>query len=111
MDLCDRRPVAYVLSDYNNNLVFHTFDIAVAENPDAHPIFHSDRGYQYPSRVFHQKLDAARRTQSMSQVAHCTDNGPREGFWVILKREMHYKKNFHTKEELVQAITDYMDYY
>lgn len=112
LDLCDRRPVAYVLSDYNNNdLVFRTFDIAVSENPDAHPIFHSDRGYQYTSRVFHQKLEDAGMIQSMSRVAHCTDNGPMEGFWGILKREMYYKKKFHTKEELIQAITDYMDYY
>ena len=69
LDLCDRRPVAYVLSDYNNNdLVFRTFDIAVSENPDAHPIFHSDRGYQYTSRVFHQKLEDAGMIQSMSRV-------------------------------------------
>ncbi len=43
LDLCDRRVVAYVLSDHNNNqLVFDTFDQAVKENPGAHPIFHSD---------------------------------------------------------------------
>lgn len=43
LDLCERRPVAYVLSDHNNNqLVFDTFDMAIAMNPDAHPIFHSD---------------------------------------------------------------------
>lgn len=112
LDLCDRRPVAYVIGDSNNNaLVFETFDIAVAANPDAHPIFHSDRGYQYTSRTFHQKLEAAGMTQSMSRVAHCTDNGPMEGFWGILKREMYYKQKFHTREELVQAITEYMDYY
>lgn len=50
-------------------------------------------------------------TQSMSRVAHCTDNGPLEGFWGILKREMYYKKKYHTKEELVLAITEYMEYY
>lgn len=112
LDLCDRRPVAYVIGDSNNNaLVFETFDIAVAANPDAHPIFHSDRGYQYTSRTFHQKLEAAGMTQSMSRVAHCTDNGPMEGFWGILKREMYYKRKFHTREELIQAITEYMDYY
>lgn len=112
LDLCDRRPVAYVIGDSNNNaLVFETFDIAVAANPDAHPIFHSDRGYQYTSRTFHQKLEAAGMTQSMSRVAHCTDNGPMEGFWGILKREMYYKQRFHTREELVMAITEYMDYY
>ena len=112
LDLCDRRPVAYVLSDHNNNkLVFDTFDMAVAENPDAHPIFHSDRGYQYTSRIFHQKLEATGMVQSMSRVAHCTDNGPMEGFWGILKREMYYNRKFHTREELIQAITVYMDYY
>lgn len=109
LDLCGRRPVAYVLSDYNNNdLVFSTFEIAVAESPDAHPIF---RGYQYTSRAFHQKVEAAEMVQSMSRVAHCTDNSLMEGFWGILKREMYYDRKFYTKEELIQAITEYMDYY
>ena len=58
-----------------------------------------------------QKLEEAGMTQSMSRVAHCTDNGPMEGFWGILKREMYYRQKYHTKEELVQAITEYMDYY
>lgn len=112
LDLCDHRPVAYVISDHNNNqLVFDTFDAAVAANPDARPIFHSDRGFQYTSRAFHQKLEDAGMIQSMSRVAHCTDNGPMEGFWGILKREMYYKRKYHTREELVQAITEYMEYY
>ena len=34
-----------------------------------------------------------------------------EGVWGILKREMYYKHKFHTREELVQAIMEYMDYY
>ena len=111
LDLCDRRPVAYVLGDSNNNqLVFDTFDQAVTLNPDAKPIFHSDRGYQYTSRAFHHKLEQAGMTQSMSRVAHCTDNGPMEGFWGILKREMYYKKKFHSREELVSAIVEYIDY-
>ena len=49
--LCDEwagHTVAYVIGDSNNNaLVFETFDKAVKANPGAHPIFHSDRGYQY----------------------------------------------------------------
>ena len=40
LDLCDGRPVAYVIGDSNNNaLVFETFDKAVKANPGAHPIF------------------------------------------------------------------------
>ena len=49
LDLCDRRPVAYVIGDSNNNaLVFETFDKAVKRQIQE-PIlfFHSDRGYQY----------------------------------------------------------------
>ena len=104
--------MAYALSDSNNNhLVFETFDRAVATNPQAHPIFHSDRGFQYTSRTFRQKILDAGMTQSMSRVAHCTDNGAMEGFWGILKREMYYKKKYHSREELVTAIVEYIDYY
>lgn len=112
LDLCDRRPVSFIISDHNNNqLVFDTFDVAVIKNPDAHPLFHSDRGYQYTSKIFHQKLIDAGMTQSMSRVAHCLDNGPMEGFWGILKREMYYGKRYTDRDELVNAIIKYMDYY
>ena len=112
LDLCDKRIVSFVIGDRNNNsLVFSTFDAAVAANPDAHPLFHSDRGFQYTSRVFHQKLIDAGMTQSMSRVAHCLDNGPMEGLWGIIKREMYYGRKYHDRETLVKAIEDYLDYY
>ena len=57
LDLYDRRIVSFDIRDTNDNmLVIHTFDKAVETNPDAHPLFHSDRGYQYTSRTFHRKL-------------------------------------------------------
>lgn len=56
LDLYDRYPVAYVISSKNDNrLVFRTFDKAVAAFPDARPVFHSDRGFQYTSRMFRKK--------------------------------------------------------
>lgn len=112
LDLCDRRIVSYVLSDHNDNpLVYKTFDKAVKANPDAHPLFHSDRGFQYTSRAFHHKLQQAGMTQSMSRVAHCIDNGPMEGFWGILKRERYYGKRFTSKQQLIQMIEGYIRYY
>lgn len=112
LDLCDRRPVSYVYSDRNDNpLVFDTFDKALKANPGATPLCHSDRGYQYTSKEFRQKILDSGMTQSMSRVAHCIDNGPMEGFWGIMKREMYYGRKFLTKESLVNAINDYMDYY
>ncbi len=112
LDLYDRRIVSYVIGDRNDNpLVFKTFDKAVKENPDAHPLFHSDRGFQYTNRVFHTKLENAGMTQSMSRVAHCIDNGPMEGFWGILKRERYYGKRFTNKRDLIQMIESYIRYY
>ena len=81
LDLCDRRIVSFVFRDANDSALVHeTLDRALAANPDAHPLFHSDRGFQYTTRVFHDKLAAAGMTQSMSQVGKCIDNGPMEGY-------------------------------
>ena len=112
MDLYDRRIVSYSISDSNNNaLVFDTFDVAIKANPNAHPIFHSDRGFQYTCRTFHSKLITAGMTQSMSRVAKCIDNGPMEGFWGIIKREHYYGKRFTNREFIVKMIEIYIEYY
>ena len=112
LDLYDRRIVAYRIGTSNNNqLVFETFDEAVKTNPTAHPLFHSDRGFQYTSKTFHQKLIEAGMRQSMSRVGRCIDNGPMEGYWGILKSEMYYLKKFTSKEELTAAIENYIYFY
>ena len=98
-------------SEHNDNpIVFDTFKAAVKANPDAHPLFHSDRGFQYTNRTFHHMLKEAGMTQRMPRVAHCIDNGPMEGFWGILKREKYYGKRFTSKKELVRMIRDYIYY-
>ena len=112
LDLYDRRIVAFKIGDHNDNpLVMNTFDEAVALEPDAHPLFHSDRGYQYTSTQFSARLKKHHMKQSMSRVAHCIDNGPMEGFWGILKRETYYGKRFTSKTGLINAIESYIHYY
>lgn len=112
LDLYDRRIVAYAMSDHNDNkLVFDTYDAAVSAEPKAHPLIHSDRGFQYTSALFHQKIQKAKMKQSMSRVAHCLDNGPMEGFWGILKRESYYGRKFTSREQLVEMIEGYIHFY
>ena len=112
LDLYDRRIIAYKIGDSNNNeLVFTTFDEARLLYPNAKPIFHSDRGFQYTNKVFHQKLLDAGMTQSMSRVGKCLDNAPMEGWWGILKSEMYYLKRFTSRESLVSSIEDYIHFY
>ena len=112
LDLCGNRPVSYGYGDHNDNrIVFNTFDKALLADPGAKPVFHSDRGYQYTSKTFQRKIADAGMTQGMSRVGRCIDNGPMEGFWGIMKREMYYGRKYKTKEALIKAIEDYIDYY
>ena len=83
----------------------------VKKYPDVHPLFHSDRGFQYTSKLFKAKLEKQGMEQSMSRVGRCIDNGPMEGFWGILKCEMYYLNQFETYEELVAAIEQFIHYY
>ena len=112
LDLYDRRIVTYQIRESNNNeLVFSTLTDAIKKNPDAHPLFHSDRGFQYTNNAFHQMLKDAGMRQSMSRVGRCIDNGPMEGFWGIIKSEMYYLRKFTSKSDLIKSINDYITYY
>ena len=111
LDLYDKRIVSYVISHFNNNkLVFDTFDKAIKANPNAKPIFHSDRGFQYTSKIFKFKLDKAGMIQSMSRVGKCIDNGPMEGFWGTLKSEMFHGIRYDNEKQLIKAIENYIDF-
>ena len=112
MDLYDNSIIEYNLSLKNNNhLVFSMFDKAIEKHPDAKPIFHSDRGFQYTSHLFRKKLEDARMTQSMSRVGKCIDNGPMEEFFGTLKTKMFYDKKFKTLEDLIEKIKKYINFY
>ena len=112
LDLGDKSIVSYVIGKANNNtLVFETFNLAINKYPNAEPIFHSDRGYQYTSKVFRQKLNDTGMVQSMSRVGRCIDNGPMEAFWGMLKSEMYYLRKFKDYDSLTNAIEKYIHYY
>lgn len=112
MDLYDNSIIEYEISfKNNNNLVFNMFDKAIQKYPNAKPIFHSDRGFQYTSNVFKSKLENNGMTQSMSRVGKCIDNGPMEGFFGTLKSEMFYGKKFNSLDHLKQAVHEYIKFY
>lgn len=112
LDLYDRRIVAYRISGSNDNpLVMNTFNDAFRREPDAHPLCHSDRGFQYTRPRFWMLMKKHGCVHSMSRVAHCTDNGPMEGFWGILKRESYYGRKFYDRASLARVIESYIGYY
>jgi len=112
LDLKDKCIVSHAIGCSNNNkLVFDVFDAAVRKYPDAKPLLHSDRGFQYTGKMFRAKLDAQGMTQSMSRVGRCIDNGPMEAFWGTLKAEMYYLQRFEDKDSLRIAIEKYITFY
>lgn len=111
-DLYDGSIVSYAISRRNNvNLVLKTFDKAMALNPGARPLFHSDRGFQYMHWMFQNRLSEHGIVHSVSRVGHCIDNAPMESFWGIMKTEMFYPQKFESLSELSDAIDRYMKHY
>ena len=102
-----------LLYNYANikDINVHTFDKSITLNPTAKPIFHSDRGFQFTSKVFKFKLDQQGMIQSMSRVGKCIDNGPMEAFWGTLKSEMYYLNKFYTPDNLINSIEEYIEFY
>ena len=112
LDLKGRDIVSFAIGKSNNNqLVFETFDLAIQKYPDAHPLFHSDRGFQYTSKQFKAKLDKQKVEQSMSRVGRCIDNGPMESFFGTLKEESYRLNNYESFEQLESDIKDYVKFY
>ena len=112
IDLYDRSVISWVLGKHNNlDLVYSTFDKAFKLYPDAMPLVHTDRGFQYTTWYFQNSLLKRGMSHSMSRVSHCLDNAPTEGFWGILKAEMYYTRTFTNEESLRKAVDSYIDFY
>ncbi|MFC3474579.1 IS3 family transposase [Salinicoccus sesuvii] len=116
LDLFDNSIVAYRFGLSNNNrLVFDTLEAALAANPDASPMIHSDRGFQFTSYGFRKILKAHGMTQSMSRVGKCIDNGPMEAFFGKLKSERYnlVRKDtgYETYQQLINDLGAYIHFY
>jgi len=73
------------------------------------PLVHSDRGSQYASAVFRERLSAWGCSQSMSRKANCWDNAVTESFFGILKNELVHHERFSTRQEAKDKLFDYIE--
>jgi putative transposase len=72
-------------------------------------ILHSDRGTQFTSYEYQQFLKDHRITLSMSDVGHCGDNAPAEGFFGMLKRERVNRRRYLTVADARADVFDYIE--
>lgn len=73
------------------------------------PLVHSDRGSQYASSSFRERLAAWGCTQSMSRRGNCWDNAVTESFFGILKNELIHHERFCTRQEAKDKLFDYIE--
>jgi len=72
-------------------------------------IHHSDRGSQYCASSYRQDIENAGMIASMSRKGNCYDNAPTESFWGHLKQELIYGRRFHTRNEAIAAVREYIE--
>lgn len=74
-------------------------------------ISHSDRGGQYSSEMYREKLQFLGITQSMSRSGNCYDNAYAESFFHSLKVELVHRRKFESRAEATKEIQEYIDWY
>ena len=74
-------------------------------------ILHSDRGTQprFKSYEYQQFLKDHHITLGMSEVGHCGDNAPAEGFFGIIKRERINRRRYRTVADAQSDVFDYIE--
>jgi transposase InsO family protein len=72
-------------------------------------LVHSDRGSQYCSNDYQQLLKDHELICSMSRRGNCWDNAVVESFFHTLKVELIRDERFHTREQLKQAVFEYIE--
>lgn len=110
-DLCSRRIVGWATSQkINAELAVAALDQAVAlRRPTSGLIVHSDRGSQFASLAYRQRLAKHSIVQSMSRKGNCYDNAPMESFYRSFKVEEVYHKKYETHEHATRCVVDYIE--
>lgn len=114
LDLYTKQIVGWQLGDrMTTDLVMAALDQAyTAKKPKKGLIHHSDRGSQYASKEYRNKLKTYRMQASMSRKGNCYDNACIEAFHSILKRELIYcNPKFKTKQEAFEKMYRYIEFF
>ncbi len=116
MDAYSRLIVGWSIAEHmRTELVTDALGMAIIRRqPDKQPddarlILHSDHGSQYTSWAFGQRLRAANLLSSMGTVGDCFDNATMESFWGTMQLELLDTKEWSTRDELANAIFEWIE--
>jgi putative transposase len=111
LDRGTRRCVGWAMADtLATTLPLAALEMALQHRqPAAGLVHHSDRGVQYASTAYRQRLVQAGVVPSMSRPGNCYDNAAMESFWSSLKRELVHRCQFATHTEAKAAIFEWIE--
>ena len=111
LDLFSRRVVGWAMdTSIDRMLVLSALEMALTvRDPSGDLLYHSDRGSQYASEDYRERLKAAGITCSMSRKGDCWDNAVVESFFGTLKQELVHRCDFETRAEAKSAIFEYIE--
>ena len=111
MDLFTRKIVGWKAdSRMTKELVIDALDQAYQrEKPSAGVLHHSDRGSQYASKEYQEKLKQYNMIGSMSRKGCCYDNACIESFHSVIKRELVHLEKFKTRARAKREIWEYIE--
>ena len=114
LDLGSRRLIGYSMADHmRTELVIDALDMAASARSatTAGIIFHGDRGSQYMSGDYQQRIADLEMIQSVGRTGVCWDNAVAEAFWASLKREVVHRYRFTTRAQARRAIFAWINTY
>jgi putative transposase len=116
MDACSRLVVGWSIAEHmRTELVTDALGMATIrrqpkERADGQrTILHSDHGAQFTSWAFGQRLRNANLLASMGTVGDCYDNAMMESFWGTMQLELLDSRIWQTREELANAIFEWIE--
>jgi putative transposase len=111
IDLFSRAVVGWAVdARLTTTLPLEALDMAVGRRrPGEGLLHHSDRGCQYTSHEYRDKLHQLGITVSMSRKGNCWDNAVAESFFATLKNELVYRRRWRTRLELRTALFEYVE--
>jgi transposase InsO family protein len=110
MDLFSRKIIGWAMdSAMPSELVCRALTMAVGQRkPTAGVIMHSDRGSQYASYEYQNLLKQHGMICSMSRKGNCWDNAVIERFFLNLKMERVWQRDYANHTEAINDITEYI---
>lgn len=111
LDLYSRKVVGWAMGEtLATTLPLAALEMAWGQRRPAKGLLHhSDRGVQYASQDYRDRLGALGLEASMSRRANCYDNATMESFWSTLKHELVYRCQFQTRAEARQRIFEWIE--